>query len=285
MATRDTASLKKFELDGVRDTGRDVGEGSYAVVKKLEFRGLKCVGKKIHDNLFNLATRSEKAALLERFAGECELLASLRHPCIVQFLGVWSEQGSLIPVLIMEFLRYTLSECLKRYGILQKEISYGILRDVALGLRYLHEHSPPIIHRDLSANNVLLTSSMNAKISDLGMAKILNLTYAPMSQMTQTKAPGTPCYMPPEALVSKPKYTRKIDIFSYGVLVIHTLCGRWPFPGEAFHQDPQNPKAAIPTSEVERRREYLQEIGNEHPMMGLIHQCLENIPDQRPEAP
>ena len=184
----------------------------------------------------------------------------------------------------MEYLHTTLSACLDRYGVLPENISYGILRDVALGLRYLHERSPPIIHRDLSANNVLLTSNMNAKLSDLGVAKILNLTPARMTQMTQTKAPGTPCYMPPEALTAKPKYTSKIDIYSYGVLIIHTFCGRWPFPEDAFRPDPQNPGTIIPISEVERRAEYLQEIGNEHPLMAVIHQCLSNTPAWRPEA-
>ena len=262
-----------------------MGHGSYAVVKELEYHGLKCVGKKIHGILFESATPHEKAAMLEWFAGECELLSRLHHPCIVQFLGVWFEQGSQLPVLVMEYLHTTLSACLEKYGVLPEEISYGILRDVALGLRYLHERSPPIIHRDLSANNVLLTSNMNAKLSDLGVAKILNLTPARMTQMTQTKAPGTPCYMPPEAMVDHPKYTSKIDIYSYGVLIIHTLCGRWPFPGGVFCSDPQNPGAIIPVSEVERRAEYLREIGNDHPLMAVIHQCLSNVPARRPEAP
>ena len=285
MATGGAAgALRRFELDGVRDTGREVGHGSYAVVKELEYHGLKCVGKKIHGILFESATPHEKAAMLERFAGECELLAGLHHPCIVQFLGVWFEQGSRLPVLVMEYLHTTLSACLERYGVLPEEISYGILCDVALGLRYLHERSPPIIHRDLSANNVLLTSNMNAKLSDLGVAKILNLIPARMTQMTQTKAPGTPCYMPPEVLTAKPKYTSKIDVYSYGVLIIHTLCGRWPFPEDAFRPDPQNPDAIIPASEIERRAEYLQEIGNDHPLMAVIRQCLSNIPARRPEA-
>ena len=283
MATGGTAGvLRRFELDGVRDTGREVGHGSYAVVKELEYHGLKCVGKKIHGILFESAMPHEKAAMLERFAGECELLAGLHHPCIVQFLGVWFEQGSRLPVLVMEYLHTTLSACLERYGVLPEDISYGILRDVALGLCFLHERSPPIIHRDLS---VLLTSNMNAKLSDLGVAKILNLTPARMTQMTQTKAPGTPCYMPPEALTAKPKYTTKIDVYSYGVLIIHTLCGRWPFPEDVFRPDPQNLDTMIPISEVERRAEYLQEIGNDHPLMAMIQQCLSNAPARRPEAP
>ena len=285
MATGGAAgALKRFELDGVRDTGREVGYGAFAVVKEFEYHGLKCVGKKIHGILLESATPYEKAAMLERFAGECELLGGLRHPCIVQFLGVWFEQGSKLPILVMEYLHATLSECLEKYGILPKEISYGILHDVALGLRYLHERSPPIIHRDLSANNVLLTSNMNAKLSDLGVAKILNLTPARMTQMTQTKAPGTPCYMPPEALTAKPKYTSKIDIYSYGVLIIHTLCGKWPFPEGVFRPDPQNPDTMIPISEVERRAEYLQKIGDGHPLMAMIHQCLSNVPAKRPDS-
>ena len=171
-----------------------------------------------------------------------------------------------------------------RYGVLPEAISYGILRDVALGLRYLHEHSPPIIHRDLSANNVLLTSSMSAKISDLGVAKILNITPVQMTQRMSTQAPGTPCYMPPEALMARPTYTSKIDSYSYGVMIIHVLCGRWPFPADVFRPDPQNPDGLAPVSEIDRRAEYLRDIGQTHPLLGLIRQCLSNFPKHRPEA-
>jgi len=129
------SKLSRFELEGVRDTGREVGHGSYAVVKELEFRGLKCVGKKIHSVLFDSATPQEQAAMLERFAAESELLGELYHPCIVQFLGVWFEQDSRLRVLVMEYLYRTLSACLVRYVVLREKFSYRILRDVALGLR------------------------------------------------------------------------------------------------------------------------------------------------------
>ena len=151
-------------------------------------------------------------------------------------------------------------------------------------MHYLHQHSPPIVHRDLSANNVLLTSSMSAKISDLGVAKVLNLTPAQMTQKTSTQAPGTPCYMPPEALAARPTYTTKIDSYSFGVLVIHTLSGRWPFPTDLFRPDPRNPDVMVPCLELERRAEYLQDIGQTHPLMGLIRQTLSNAPNHRPET-
>ena len=178
----------------------------------------------------------------------------------------------------------SLNHAYLRYGVLPETTSYDILHDVALGLRYLHEHSPPIIHRDLSANNVLLTSSMNGKISDLGVAKILNITPAQMTQRMSTQVPGTPCYMPPEALLARPTYTSKIDSYSYGVMIIHVLCGRWPFPADVFRPDPRNPDGLVPVSEIDRRAEYLQNISPTHPLMGLIQQCLSNFPKHRPEA-
>ena len=109
-----TSSLRQFQLNGVSDTGRLVGNGSYATVKEVEFRGLKCVGKKIHQLLFDAATHHEKTAMLQRFTEECELLSRLHHPCVVQFLGVYFEQGSQLPVLVMEHLHTTLSDCLAR---------------------------------------------------------------------------------------------------------------------------------------------------------------------------
>ena len=282
--SRLSGSLQRFRLDGVRDTGITVGDGAYATVLQYDFRGLKCVGKKIHRLLYEHASPAQRADMLRRFGEECELLGRLHHPNIVQFLGVHVETGSELPVLVMEYLPTNLSGYLDRHGVLPIEIGYGILRDVALGLRYLHEYSPPIVHRDLSANNVLLTASLSAKISDLGVAKILNITPSQMTKQMSTKAPGTPCYMPPEALIARPRYTGKIDSYSFGVMVLHVLCGEWPFPTDAFRCDPQNPDVFIPVTEVDRRAEFLQKVGRDHPLSGLVCQCLSNAPNRRPES-
>ncbi len=126
---RGRGSLRQFQLQGVRDTGRTIGDGSYATVVELDFRGLKCVGKKIHGLLYNSASPPEQANLLERFADECELLSRLHHPCIIQFLGVHFEQDSQLPVLVMEYLHTTLSACIDRYGILLFRAYGGYIRD------------------------------------------------------------------------------------------------------------------------------------------------------------
>ena len=173
-------------LNGIKMTDRELGHGSYASVLEMEFMGLKCAGKKIHTLLLE---HGDTNYTIHRFEEELRLLSQIRHPNIVQFLGVHFEQGARIPILAMEFLPINLTSYIDKHGTVLEEISYSILRDVALGLCYLHSYIPPIIHRDLSSNNVLLTSNMNAKISDLGVARVLNLTPLQISRMTQT--PGT----------------------------------------------------------------------------------------------
>ena len=249
------------------------------MVLRLEYRGLKCAGKQLYPVLYEQGVGDT----VRRFEEECRLLAQMRHPNIVQFIGVYFEEGSRVPILVMEFLPTTLARCIDMYGVLPEEASYSILHDVALGLYHLHSQTPSIIHRDLSANNVLLTPNMTAKISDLGVARILNLTPQQMSRMTST--PGTPAYMPPEAMRANPRYDASIDQFSYGVLMIHVLSGRWPLPlRDPTYINPQNRAQLLGVSEAERRDEYLRDIGNAHPLMDLILRCVSNDPEQRATA-
>ena len=270
------SGLEPYKLTSVRVTDRELGHGSYATVLELEYMGLKCAGKKIHRVLQNHEDTITYA--VDRFEKECCLLSQIRHPNIVQFLGVYfHEQGVQVPILVMELLHTNLTSCIDNYGILPKEITYLILHDVALGLCYLHCQTPAIIHRDLSSNNVLLTTNMTAKISDLGVAKILNLTPLQVSHMTKT--PGTPSYMPPEAMIAKPTYNTSIDEFSYGILMIHSLSGQWPEP--QVEPNKMEDGKLIPVTEAERRQIFLQIIGKDHPLMDLILKCLNNDPASR----
>ena len=125
-----------LRLSDVEETGRELGRGSYAAVVEVDYKGLKCAGKKIHRVLYE----DGEGDLIQRFEEECRLLSQLRHPHIVQFLGVYfGEEDTNVPVLVMEFLPTTLAQTLDRYDRLPEEINYSILRDVSLGLRYLHE--------------------------------------------------------------------------------------------------------------------------------------------------
>ncbi len=268
-----------YQLSGVKASGRELGRGSYATVLELDYMGLKCAGKKIHNELL---LQGDASYAVVRFQEECRLLSRVRHPNIVQFLGVYFIQQETVPILVMELLPTNLTSCIEQYGILPKEISCTILYDVAVGLYYLHGQTTPIIHRDLSSNNVLLTPNMNAKISDLGVARILSLTPLQFSHMTQT--PGTPAYMPPEVMVANPKYDTSIDVFSFGVMIVHVLSGQWPEPQIGPNKiDPETDRL-VPVSEAERRETFLNSIGSDHPLMDLIITCIDNNPKHRPSA-
>ena len=273
-------SLETYRLDDIRVSDHVLGRGSYAVVLELNYKGLKCAGKKIHDLLISVEDGNDSKSIINRFETECQLLSQVRHPNIVQFLGVHFQENAKSPFLVMEFLPMNLTSCIKKYYKLPAEIGYSILFDIALGLNYLHSQITPIVHRDLSSNNILLTPNMTAKISDLGVAKILNLTPQQVSRMTRN--PGTLAYMPPEVMVADPKYDISVDEFSYGITVIHTLSGKWPEPqiGQIIIQDGQ----MVPVSEAQRREKFLKIIGDNHPLMELILKCIENDPKKRANA-
>ena len=95
--------------------------------------------------------------------------------------------------------------------------------------------------------------------------------------MTQT--PGTPAYMPPEVMIADPKYDSSLDVFSYGIVMIHMFSGRWPEPqvGQVRFEAGK----LIPVTEAERREVFLNIIGKDHPMMDLIVSYINNNPETR----
>ncbi len=275
-----TPDLDHLILSGVEEVmGTDskpkiIGRGSYAEVLELRFHGLKCAGKRFYKILYD---ETRPSAILESISRECKLLATMRHPHIVQFLGVYM---SNLPVLVMEYLHTTLNECIEKYHILPETVAYTILEDIALALCYLH--SKVTAHRDLSSNNILLTADMHAKISDLGMAKICDIT---PKQKTMTTKPGALYCMPPEALIDSPTYTVEIDIFSYGVLAMEIFCGESPVPTSEFEEDStcSRDHRFRKLTEIARRQKYMDVINPNHPIVGLIEQCLDEA-DNRPKA-
>ena len=154
----------------------------------------------------------------------------------------------------------------------------SILRQVALGLAYLHGTTPPTAHRDLSANNILVnTTALTAKITDFGVAKLMD----PAGTHSHTMMPGTHAYMAPEAeLGPSCDYTEKVDIFAFGVLIIHTLTHQLPMPG------PTRAKVkgkVIAVGEYERREGYLKACTDAEveAFQKPIQSCLEFDPDDR----
>ena len=108
--------------------------------------------------------------LMNKLCGELSLLAQVHHPNVVQCKGVCFLKSQTMPVLLMERLMSSLHAYLldpiRSNLALDRKVS--ILHDVASGLVYLHSRIPAIIHRDLTAKNVLLDSELRAKRADFG---------------------------------------------------------------------------------------------------------------------
>ena len=280
--------LRPFVLTNVRPTGRLIGSGSYGSVEEVEMPGATCAAKKIH-NFFQDPSRVPPEGIektLGEFVRECGLMSTLRHPHIVQFLGVYLLPGSRVPALVMERLDTSLHDVLDpepppfTKTFIPVSLKCSILHDIVNGLCFLHSHSPHIIHRDLSAKNILLTRGMVAKISDLGMARIVPSLRA----ATMTKAPGASIYMPPEALEDESRYDVTIDIFSFGVLAILVLSQTFPKPLAAAYMNPS--KVMVGRTELQRRESYMQQIVSQlkegSPLIEMIQKCLSNLPGERP---
>ena len=210
---------------------------------------------------------------MRRFSDEVVLHSQQRHPNIVQLMGVYYPPRSRLPMLIMEYLPFSLTQCLEKEE-LPLQVKYSILLDVAKGLCYLHGKRPPIVHRDLTANNVLLTSSYTAKISDLGVSRLADM-------FKKQQLTTAPCFIPPEALKDKPVYDHKLDVFSYGCLIIHVLTGQFPEPTNQFIPGKDESYRKVP--EWDRRLKYIQQIPKENELLPLAKQCLNDDPTGRPE--
>ena len=183
-------------------------------------------------------------------------------------MGVYFPPDSDTPILVMERLQVSLAQCLDEVT-LPLSVKYNILLDVANGLNYLHRKNPPIIHRDLTAQNILLTKSFNAKIADLGVLKRLD----PVESRRLTLGPGNAAMMPPEAFNNQ-MYDHKLDVFSYGCLILHIFTQDWPIPVNQLQIDPLN--------EWQRRFAYVTKMGGNHAMLPIARECLQNDPVRRP---
>ena len=180
-----------------------------------------CAGKKIHEVLLDPGNEGVRE-IAGRYVQECQLMSDLRHPNITLFLGVCFLPNCQLPVLLMERLEGSLDDLLETVPNISLALKRSMLEDISRGLLYLHKHTPQIIHRDLTAKNVLLTSSLVAKITDFGNARIVNLQPGQLA-CTLSRLPGTLAYMPPEALSASARYGSSLDVFSFGHLALFTL--------------------------------------------------------------
>ena len=260
-----------------------LGHGSYGAVYKAKCDQLPCAAKLLHPTILD-PTDPGAGKIMQRFQQECSFLENIRHPNIVQYLGMTRDPESRLPVLLMELLDESLTKMLEgSQRSLTYHVQVDICHNIALAVAYLHSNG--IIHRDLSSNNVLIMAKSRAKVTDFGMSKLAGA--AP--RMTPlTMCPGTLAYMPPEALKESSTYTEKLDCFSEGVIMIQVCTLLWPEPGPPTRtvQDSRSPIGVveIPIPELERRKEHIDMIDCGHGLLPIAMDCLHYQENDRPSS-
>ncbi len=213
---------------------------------------------------------SRTAGQWKRFLAEARSVAQLSHPSIVQVYELL-EDGTA-DCIVMEYVEgCTVARLLATAGACDTALAVSIARQVAEGLAKAHAHD--VVHRDLKAENVIVTADGGVKIVDFGLAKRMT---GDESSLTERGAIlGTYRAMSPEQARGA-KVDARSDLFSLGVLIYEMLAGRSPFRGdhplEVLHQIVQQAPPAIDDSGAKPPAELLE----------LIDRLLEKDPDRRP---
>ena len=271
-------------LYDVHISNEDLGTGSYGRVQVATYSQIKVAVKSFHVILQGSHRH------IQKFKDECKMLNTIKHPNVVQFLGVHMDSRTHRPYLVMELMEGgSLYELIDNVRDDFQRLSFSrrlnIITDVASAIAFLHNpHN--LVHRDLSSKNVLLTRELRAKISDFGMARPFTSS---LHNQPQTKAPGCTPYMPPEALRDNTTFTEKGDVFSLGVIMIQVVTGCYPNPSSSTREVNEN--TLIRVSELERRardlhlfsRQIKRAKSPQH-LCILVNKIIRDNPTDRPNA-
>ncbi|XP_060720267.1 receptor-interacting serine/threonine-protein kinase 3 isoform X1 [Tachysurus vachellii] len=219
--------LPTFVSDDCLESWQLIGSGGFGQIHRAKHKkwGMDVAIKLLH---YNDGT--------EDLLREAELMHQGGNPNVLRILGVYKTQGqadvSAIQVgLVMEYMeRGSLADLQKALnGPPPWPLTFRIINQIALGMNFLHQLNPPILHLDLKPSNVLLDDSLNAKLTDFGLAKIAKSSSKVIEDKDE-EAAGTTSYMPPEAFGSSryvPNFST--DVYSYGILLWSVIAGKQPY--------------------------------------------------------
>ncbi|XP_034229630.1 MDIS1-interacting receptor like kinase 2-like [Prunus dulcis] len=199
-----------------------IGRGGFGKVYKAELLSGQVVAVK----RLNMSDSNDIPTInLQSFDNEIKTLPNLRHRNIIQLYGFYSRRECIF--LLYEYLeRGSLGKAL--YGVegvteLGWATRVKVVKGLAHALSYLHHDcSPPIVHRDVTVNNVLLESDFEARLSDFGTARLISA-----NSSNWTHIVGSFGYMAPELALTM-RVTDKCDVYSFGVVALEVMMGRHP---------------------------------------------------------
>ncbi len=211
----------------------DVLSGRYRVTRLLGRGGMSAVWLARDDVLDRDVAvkmlhvrRLESTEAVERFEREARTLASLTHPGIVTVIDRGDDHGR--PFIVFEYVRgRDLRERIDDEGRLPLRDVLAIGEQIADALAYAHARG--VIHRDVKPHNILLTPDGQPKLTDFGIARVLEQPGLTM----EGRVLGTGDYLAPEQAAGEQPDARA-DVYALGVLLYHALCGDVPYHAESY---------------------------------------------------
>ena len=183
------------------------------------------LGELVALKVISSAFATDEAAMITRFRREAAAARRVSSPSVIRIHDLGEARPGLLYLSMEYFAGRTLTEVMAQRGTVPLKDAHDILVQIGTGLEAAH--SAGVVHRDLKPSNVLVGERGMVKIIDFGLA-----TTAISDGLTATGAIlGTPHYMAPEQVRGKPVDART-DIYSFGALAYHLVCGRPPFVGD-----------------------------------------------------
>uniref|UniRef100_A0A060T6Y2 mitogen-activated protein kinase kinase kinase n=1 Tax=Blastobotrys adeninivorans TaxID=409370 RepID=A0A060T6Y2_BLAAD len=236
--------------------GRLIGSGSFGTVYlgMNSFTGELMAVKQVELPSDDSETAQRKKHMVEALQREMDILRSLQHENIVQYLGTNSE-GNYLNIFLEYVPGGSVATLLSSYGEFNESLIRNFVRQILRGLKYLHDQN--IIHRDIKGANVLVDNKGCIKISDFGISKKIETRLLTSNRVSLQ---GSVYWMAPE-VVKQTSYTVKADIWSLGCLIIEMFSGTHPFPEfsqmQAIFKLGNSGTPTIPPIATEEARDFL----------------------------
>ncbi|CAD5177785.1 unnamed protein product [Musa acuminata subsp. malaccensis] len=199
------------------NASNEVGDGGFGTVYKGKLRDGRTVAiKRLYENNFRR---------VEQFMTEVHILSSLRHHNLVSLYGCTSRHSREL-LLVFEFVpNGTVADHLHGPRACEEGLPWPVRMSIAIetaqALSYLHAVTPPIVHRDVKTNNILLDRSFRVKVADFGLSRLFPLNVTHVSTVPQ----GTPGYVDPEYHQCY-QLTDKSDVYSFGVVLVELIASK-----------------------------------------------------------
>ena len=259
-----TSMLWKIERSTIKKIPqKEIGVGAWGKVLSGHYQGEPVAIKYAHRGVLEIH------GTVDMIKREVSIMAHIQHPNLVRFIGAVLDDAvdskKDVPIIVLELLDMNLRTAYTKER-LDKITVVSIFCDVAYGLHYLHEQSTPIIHRDVSAPNILLkrlpNQSFKAKVSDFGSANL--------AKQSKTAGAGAIIYTAPEMFPQEditadpPEQTVMVDVFSYGIVLLEVVTKEMPV--------------------IEKRSLLLRSCKQEWEQIhGLVIRCTKRAPADRPK--